>query len=72
MSDKNLSTDIEIEIVKAIAGAMQRLDNGPVRFENDPQPVWVWNGKNWEKELIQTVDYADNYGILVLLLVFSF
>jgi hypothetical protein len=52
MSDKNLSTDIEIKIVKAIAGAMQRLDKGPIRFENHPQPVWVWNGENWEKELI--------------------
>ena len=40
MKDENTST--EIEIVKAIAGAMQRLD------------------------------HADNYGILVLLLVFSF
>ena len=52
MSDKDLSTDIEIKIVKAIAGAMQRLDKGPIRYKNHPQPVWVWNGENWEKELI--------------------
>ena len=70
MRDEN--TSIEIEIVKAIADAMQRLDNGPVKFENHPQPVFVWNGENWEKKLIQTVDHADNYGMLVLLLVVSF
>jgi len=50
MRDEN--TSIEIEIVKAIADAMQRLDNGPVKFENHPQPVFVWNGENWEKKLI--------------------
>ena len=46
------NTSTEIEIVKAIAGAMQRLDNGPVKFENHPKPVFVWNGENWEKKLI--------------------
>ena len=48
--DKNTST--EIKIVKAIADAMQRLDNGPVKFKNHPKPVFVWNGKIWEKKLI--------------------
>ena len=48
--DKNTST--EIEIVKAIADAMQKLDNGPVKFKNHPKPVFVWDGENWEKKLI--------------------
>ena len=48
--DENTST--EIEVVKAIAEAMERLDSGPVKFENHPKPVFVLIGEKWEKRLI--------------------
>jgi len=50
MHDKNMST--EIEVVKAVASAMQKLDKGAVEFVNHPQPVFVLIGEKWEKRLI--------------------
>ena len=50
MSDKNTST--EIEVVKAVASAMQSLDKGAVKFVNHPKPVFVLNGQKWEKRLM--------------------
>jgi len=50
MNDKNMST--EIEIVKAVASAMQKLDKGAVKFVNHPKPVFVLVGEKWEKRLM--------------------
>ena len=60
----NDGSSIEIEIVGEV---MEHLDNGPVRFENLPP-----GSGNFEKKWSLTVDHADNYGMLVLLLVVSF
>jgi len=50
MHDKNMST--EIEVVKAVANVMQKLDKGAVKFVNHPKPVFVLIGEKWEKRLI--------------------
>jgi len=54
MHDKNMSTDIdtEIEVVKAVASVMQKLDRGAVKFVNHPKPVFVLIGEKWEKRLM--------------------
>ena len=49
LNDATTNSSIEIEVVGNI---MQGLDSGPIKFKNHPKPIYVWNGKNWEKTLM--------------------